>query len=65
MGELYWPRRQDWPSLVDQKDWWALDLAWASEADFIVTRDKAILRAGKKLKLAVLEPPELLAILES
>lgn len=44
MGTLYYPRGLDWPNLRDPNDAWLLDLALASEADHIVTRDKGMLR---------------------
>ena len=61
MGELYRPERFDWVSLTDTKDWWMLDLAFASGADYIVTRDKRVLSAAKKLGFDALTPPQLIA----
>lgn len=63
MGELYRPERFDWVSLTDSKDWWMLDLAFASGADYIVTRDKRVLSAAKKLGFDALTPPQLLVTL--
>jgi predicted nucleic acid-binding protein len=60
MGELFRPERFDWVSLSDQKDWWMLDLAFDSAADFLVTRDKKVIRAAKGLGFDVATPPELL-----
>lgn len=45
MGFLHRPRRLDWPSVPDPKDWWMLDLALDSNADFIVTWDGHLLDA--------------------
>lgn len=44
MGELFRPRRYDWPTLTDPKDRWVLDLAYEagsreSRVPHIVTRD--------------------------
>jgi putative PIN family toxin of toxin-antitoxin system len=63
MGELYRPERFDWVSLTDRKDWWMLNLAYASSADFIVTRDKRVINAATALGFDVLTPPALLAAL--
>ncbi len=60
MGELYRPERFDWISLSDKKDWWILDLAFASGADFIVTRDKKVLKAANALGFFAVQPPEFL-----
>lgn len=60
MGALYRPRRFDWPSLTDQKDWWMLDLAFEAGADVIVTRDKKVLRAAAKLGFQAMTPPAFL-----
>jgi predicted nucleic acid-binding protein len=43
MGDLYRPRRYDWPSLRDPNDRWVLDLAFESGADFVVTWDPDLL----------------------
>lgn len=61
MGDLYRPARFDWVSLTDRKDWWMLNLAYASAADFIVTRDKRVIKAATGLGFDVLTPPALLA----
>ncbi len=60
MGALYRPKRFDWPSLTDQKDWWMLDLAFESGADLILTRDKIVLRAAAKLGFQAVTPPAFL-----
>lgn len=39
MGEMYQPRRLDWPSLPDPRDWWMADLAYESRADYVVSWD--------------------------
>lgn len=65
MGQLFHPKRLDWPSLQDPKDGWVLDLAFESGADYLVTRDKHLLNAGKKLGFQTITPPELLQELES
>jgi predicted nucleic acid-binding protein len=38
MGFMHHPRRLDWPSLTDQSDGWIFDLAYASNADYIILR---------------------------
>lgn len=48
MGDLYRPRRYDWPSSRDPNDRWVLDLAlldlaFESGADFVVTWDPDLL----------------------
>jgi uncharacterized protein len=63
MGELFRPERLDWTSLKDRKDWWMLNLAYASGADFIVTRDRVVIKAATSLGFDVVTPPELLAVL--
>jgi putative PIN family toxin of toxin-antitoxin system len=64
MGELFQPRKQDWPSLSDPKDWWVLDLALESQADYIVSRDKAVRNAVNRLDfVGVLDSSELLEAL--
>ncbi|NJK43648.1 MAG: putative toxin-antitoxin system toxin component, PIN family [Pleurocapsa sp. SU_196_0] len=63
MGELFRPERLDWVSLTDRKDWWLLNLAYASGADFIVTRDRRVTRAATALGFDVVTPPELLTLL--
>ena len=54
MGDLYRPARFDWVSLTDCKDWWMLNLAYASAADFIVTRGKRVIKAATGLGFDVL-----------
>ena len=63
MGDLYRPERLDWISLSDRKDWWMLNLAYASSADLIVTRDKRVIKAATALGFDVLTPPALLSAL--
>ncbi len=63
MGFMYHPRRLEWPSLPDPNDWWVLDLAHESNADYIVTYDGAIHDAGPGLGFAVIYPDDLLEIL--
>lgn len=58
MGMLERPRQLDWPNLRDPNDAWILDLALASGADFIVTRDKGVLRDAPKSSFEALTPPE-------
>lgn len=64
MGTKYRPRRYDWPSLVDPKDGWMLDLAWEARADYIITRD-GHLRTELPFPIEVLTPPQLLSLLSS
>jgi predicted nucleic acid-binding protein len=64
MGQIFYPKMLDWPTLRDRKDWWILDLAYEAGADFIVTRDKKVLTAGTVLGFEVLTPPEFLKELE-
>lgn len=47
MGDLYRPRRYDWPALRDPNDRWVLDLAFESGADFVVTWDPGLLEYAK------------------
>ena len=63
-GKLYRPKRLDWDSLSDKKDWWMLDLAFDSGADFIVTRDKKVLKAANASGFVALKPPEFLKQLQ-
>jgi putative PIN family toxin of toxin-antitoxin system len=64
MGQIYYPQRFDWPTLRDMKDWWLLDLAYEAGADYLVTRDKKVLTAGRQLGFEVLTPPQFLEELE-
>lgn len=65
MGMLYRPRRYDWPSIVDPKDGWMLDLAWEAQADYIVTRDGHLGSASSlPLPVEVLTPPQLLSLIQ-
>ena len=61
MGRSYRPRKHDWPSIPDPKDWWLLDLALESDADHIVTWDTRHLARARALGFDVLEPPAFLA----
>ena len=63
MGRPYRPRKHDWPSIPDRKDWWILDLALESEADHIVTWDTRHLTPARALGFDVLNPPAFLALL--
>lgn len=61
MGVLYRPARYDWPSVPDPKDYWQPDLAWESEADYIVAWDPHLLDANLPFPVEVVTPPQLLA----
>jgi putative PIN family toxin of toxin-antitoxin system len=64
MGEMFQPRKCDWPSLSDPKDWWVLDLAFEAQADFIVSLDKAVRKAVSRLDFVrVVNSAELLELL--
>lgn len=63
MGFMYHPRRFDWPSLTDQSDGWIFDLAYASNADYIVSYDNAVRKAANRLGFESLFPEDLLEIL--
>lgn len=63
-SEMRRPRPLDWPSVPDPKDWWMLDLAFDSGADFIVTWDGHLLDATLPFDVEVLTPPGLLARIE-
>ncbi|MBA2693551.1 MAG: hypothetical protein H0U65_13845 [Rubrobacter sp.] len=65
MGFLHHPRRLDWPSVPDPKDWWMPDLALDSEADFIVTWDSHLLDAAIPFDVEVVTPPGFLARIEA
>lgn len=65
MGSWYRPRPLEWPSLRDLKDWWVLDLAFESGADYIVTRDLDLLEDAPPLGFEVRTPPEFLTELRS
>jgi putative PIN family toxin of toxin-antitoxin system len=60
MGTLFRPAHFDWVSLTDHKDWWMFDLAYASGADFVVTRDQRVLSVAGQLGFDAITPPELL-----
>lgn len=59
-GLMRRPTRYDWPSVKDPKDGWMLDLAWASRADCIVSRDPHLTEAEMPFPVEVLEPQQLL-----
>lgn len=59
-ADTYHPTRYDWPSIDDPKDGWMLDLAWASTADYIVTRDPHLMEATLPFPIDILTPPQLL-----
>lgn len=61
MGGAYRPRKYDWPSVPDPRDWWLLDLALESGAEYIVTWNTRHLQPARPLGFDVLEPPDLLA----
>jgi predicted nucleic acid-binding protein len=63
MGIMYHPRRLDWPSLGDQGDAWVFDLAYESNADYIVSFDRAVREAAEQLGFNVTDPGEFLDIL--
>lgn len=58
MGLLEHPRQLAWPNLQDPDDRWILDLALESGADFIITRDKGVLRDAPRSSFEVLTPPQ-------
>ncbi len=60
MGRHYRPKRHDWPSVPDPNDGWMLDLAFASEADYIVTWDPHLLDHEIPLPVEVVTPAQLL-----
>ncbi len=60
-GTLFYPTRFDWPTLVDRKDHWVLDLAWASLADFIVSVDPHLTGPTMPFPVEAVEPDQLLA----
>jgi putative PIN family toxin of toxin-antitoxin system len=64
MGTLFRPERLDWVTLRDHNDWWLLDLAYASGADCIVTRDRRVLEAATQLGFDALMPPAFLEYLD-
>lgn len=65
MGFLHHPRRLDWLSVSDPKDWWMLDLAFDSGAEAIVTWGHHLLDAEIPFEVEVLTPPTLLARIEA
>lgn len=65
MGKSYQPRKYDWPSVTDEKDWWILDLAFESGAEHIVTWNMNHLAPARGLGFDVLTPPELLTQLRT
>jgi putative PIN family toxin of toxin-antitoxin system len=64
-GFHYRPLRRFWHELRDQDDWWVLDLAYESGADYIVTWDPDILEDARDMGFEVRTPPELLAELRT
>lgn len=42
-----------WPAVNDEDDWWMLDLAYASTADYIVSVDPHLLRPARRIPLPV------------
>ncbi len=60
MGQMYHPRKLDWPSIEDPDDTWMLDLALETRAGFIVTWDPHLLDAQIPLPIEVLTPPRFL-----
>lgn len=60
MGKDHRPVRHEWPGIPDREDWWLLDLAFESGADFIVTWNDGHLGPARSLGFEVLAPPELL-----
>jgi putative PIN family toxin of toxin-antitoxin system len=59
-GCHYRPLRRFWYGLRDPNDWWVLDLAYESGADYIVTGDSDIIEDAPALGFEVRTPPELL-----
>ncbi len=62
-GTLYHPRKDDWPTVVDRKDYWVLDLAWESRADYIVSWDSHLTGPTMPFPIEVFESGELLDVL--
>ncbi len=60
MGHHCRVRRHDWPSVPDPNDYWMLDLALASRADFIVTWDPHLLDHEIPLPIEVVTPARFL-----
>lgn len=60
MGRHHRPQRHDWPSVPDPKDYRMLDLAFAAEADFIVTRDPHLLDHEVPLPVEIATPARFL-----
>jgi putative PIN family toxin of toxin-antitoxin system len=50
----------DWVSVHDRKDWYLLDLLFESAASGLVTQDKLLLQAGKRLRMPIFHPRDLL-----
>lgn len=60
-GTLYQPTKIDWPTVLDRKDHWLLDLAWEARADFIVSWDRHLTGIGKMpFPVEVSQPDDLL-----
>lgn len=49
----------DWPSCLDPKDWYLLDLLVAARAEVIVSKDKHLLRMAERIAVPVVTPAEL------
>ncbi len=60
-GTLLHPDKLDWPTVIDRKDHWVLDLAWAATADFIISLDPDLTEPTMPFPVEVLEPDELLS----
>ena len=65
MGKAFYPHRHDWPIVTDIADWWMLDLAYESGADYIVTWDIRHLGPANSHGFDVLTPLGFLASLTS
>ena len=59
-GTFYRPVRREWPSIEDPGDGWMLDLAFESEADFVVSWDPHMTYARMPFPVEVLTPQLLL-----
>jgi putative PIN family toxin of toxin-antitoxin system len=59
-GKLYYPTKIDWPTVLDRKDHWVLDLAWEAEADYIVSEDTHLTGPTMPFPVEVCESGELL-----
>ena len=60
LGEYIAPvSKYDWPTVADKKDWYLFDLLIEAKADYLISQDKSLLKAARKLGLPVLHPSEL------